>query len=47
MVTLKAAAGISHIYTITGKMVMVRSDGTIEVSEEDAKPLIGQGFTKI
>ncbi len=47
MVTLKAPAGISHVSTLSGRQVMVRADGTIEVSEEDAGPLTGGGFIKI
>jgi hypothetical protein len=43
-VTLKAPVGISHVSTITGRQVMVRPDGTIDVSEEEAASLRGAGF---
>ena len=46
-VILKAPVGISHVYTLSGRQVAVKSDGTIEVSEEDAKPLLGAGFQRI
>jgi predicted phage terminase large subunit-like protein len=44
MITLKVPTGISHVGTITGRQVMVRPDGTIEVSEEEAVSLRGHGF---
>jgi hypothetical protein len=44
MVKLRTPTNISHVYTITGQMVAFR-DGLFEVSEEDAKPLFGAGFT--
>lgn len=47
MVTLKVTSGISCVGTITGRQVMVRADGTIEVSEEEAAPLYGVGFLKL
>jgi hypothetical protein len=46
-VTLKAPAGVTQAITITGRQVMVRPDLTIEVSEEDARPLYGAGFQKV
>ncbi len=33
--------------TMFGKSLMVRADGTIKVSEEDTKPLIGCCFTRV
>jgi hypothetical protein len=47
MVTLKVPAGISHVCTITGRQVMVRPDGTIEVSAEEAAPLRWHGFHEV
>ncbi len=46
-VTLRAPVGVSHVQTLTGKQVMVAPDGTIDVSEEDARPLIGAGFHRV
>jgi hypothetical protein len=46
-VTLKAPVGISHVYTLSGRQVAVRADETVEVSEEDAKPLLGTGFQRM
>ena len=40
MVTLKVLTGTSHVQTITGRSVMVRGDGGIEVSEEEAGPCV-------
>jgi predicted phage terminase large subunit-like protein len=47
VVRLKAPPGISHVYTITGRQVMVSSDGTVELSEKEATPLLGAGFQRI
>jgi predicted phage terminase large subunit-like protein len=47
MVTLKVPCGISRVVTFTGREVMVRADGTIEVSEEDARWLYGAGFENV
>ena len=46
-VTLRAPTAISTVYTITGLQVAVRADGTIEVDDEDAKPLIAGGWQRI
>jgi len=46
-VCLKAPPGISHVGTLTGQMLMVRGDGTVEVSEEDARYLAACGFTRV
>jgi predicted phage terminase large subunit-like protein len=46
-VTLKVPAGTTHVYTIDGRRHMVRPDLTIELNEEDAKPLLAAGFQKI
>jgi predicted phage terminase large subunit-like protein len=47
MVTLKVSAGTSHVQTITGRSVMVRGDGSIEVSEEEAGPLCAIGYIRL
>jgi hypothetical protein len=46
-VTLKVPAGTSHVQTMSGHPVMVRADGTIEVSEEDAGPLCAIGYLRL
>jgi hypothetical protein len=48
-VTLRAPAGISTttLYTMTGRQVMVRADGTVVVGDEDAKPLMVAGWQRI
>jgi predicted phage terminase large subunit-like protein len=46
MIRLKGPAGISHVYTMTGRAIMVQPDGTIEVSEEDEVPLLGNGWAR-
>jgi hypothetical protein len=46
-VRLKAPTGVSHAYTLSGQQKIVQPDGTIEVSEEDAKPLLGAGFKRV
>jgi hypothetical protein len=38
--------GNTHIYTITGRAVMVKPDGTIEVTEEEANPLLAVGSVR-
>jgi len=47
MIKLQAPRGISHVSTLSGRQIAVAPDGTIEVSEEDAKPLLGAGFQRI
>jgi predicted phage terminase large subunit-like protein len=47
MVKLKApsASGVTHVITLTGRTVAVTLDRTIELREEDARPLRAAGFT--
>jgi hypothetical protein len=47
IITLRARAGVSTVYTMSGKRVMVSAHRTIEVSETDAGPLIGAGFERV
>ena len=47
MLILKVPAGTSSVHTIIGRSVMVRPDGTIEVNEEDARPLCGIGYVRL
>lgn len=46
-VCLRAPAGISTVYGISGRQYVVGADRLIETTEEDAKPLIGQGFERL
>jgi hypothetical protein len=36
-----------HVRTFSGITLSVASDGTVEMSEEEAKPLIARGWKKI
>jgi predicted phage terminase large subunit-like protein len=47
MVRLKVTNGSSHIIDSSGRQIGVQPDGTIEVSEEDARALIGKGFRRV
>jgi len=38
---------VSHASTQSGLQLVVRSDGTAEVSAEDAQPLIGAGWKRL
>lgn len=44
---LRAPAGTSTVYGMSGRQYVVGADGIVEVTEEDAKPLLGQGFEHI
>jgi hypothetical protein len=39
--------GAGHLITITGRNVAVANDGTVELSEEEARPLIQNGWTLV
>ena len=43
-VTLKAPASVSNVYTATGRALNVSNDGTVELDEEEARPLIASGW---
>jgi hypothetical protein len=47
LIRLKAPPGISHVFTGSGQRIAVRSDGTIELTEEDARPLVGRGWIRV
>jgi hypothetical protein len=47
LVRLLAPGNISHVYTITGRQILVPADRIIQLSEEDARPLLGAGFTPV
>ena len=46
-VRLKAPAGIGSVQTFSGRHLNIGSDGTAEMSAEDAKYLIPYGWTKL
>jgi phage terminase large subunit-like protein len=46
-VLLSAPPGISRVSTITGRQASINNDGNIEVTEAEAKPLLGAGFKRI
>lgn len=43
-VHLRAPPGVSNVYGLSGRQYLVGAGGVIQVTEADAKPLIGQGF---
>jgi hypothetical protein len=48
MVKLRAPEGISHVSTLSGRLLAISwPDRIIEVSEEDARPLLGAGFQRL
>ncbi len=49
MVTLKPPSGFgsSHITTMSGRSIMVGTDPTISVSEDDAEPMIANGWVRV
>jgi predicted phage terminase large subunit-like protein len=46
-VRLRAPSGMGSVQTFSGRLINVGPDGTIEMSAEDAKPLIRDGWTKL
>jgi predicted phage terminase large subunit-like protein len=46
-VRLKAPRNISQVRTFSGRLIAVGEDGTIEVSESDARPLLGDGYVRV
>ena len=47
MIRLKVPPGASHIYTITGRAILVPADRTIEVNEYEGKPLLALGYDRL
>jgi hypothetical protein len=47
MIRLKVPPGASHIYTITGRAILVPADRTIEVNEREGKPLLALGYDRL
>ena len=47
LVRLLVPPGQSHVITIKGRVLLVPPDRIIEVSAEDARPLLGHGFSRV
>lgn len=47
MVRLRATSGISNVYGMSGRQYVVGADRIVQVTDEDAKPLIAQGFEQL
>ena len=47
LVRLLAPGNVSHVYTITGRQILIPADRIIQVSEEEARPLLGNAFTRV
>jgi len=46
-VRLIAPAGVTTVYTITGRSLNVSDDGTFELDEDEARPLLQAGWMKV
>ena len=46
MVKPKVPDGVSHVYLKDGQLVAIRPDRTMDVSEENAKPLLAAGYQR-
>jgi predicted phage terminase large subunit-like protein len=46
MVKLKVPDGVTHIYLKDGQLAAIRPDRTMDVSEENAKPLLAAGYRR-
>jgi predicted phage terminase large subunit-like protein len=47
LVRLLAPGNISHVFTITGRQILIPNDRIIQVNEKEARPLLGAGFTPV
>ena len=47
LVRLRAPPGISNISSLSGRQYIIGAAGTVDVHEDDAKPLLGQGFESV
>ena len=47
LVRLRAPQNVNRIHTFSGRELIVPNDGIVEVSEEDARPLIAAGFERL
>jgi len=46
-IKLRAPAGVSTVHGAYGRAYLVDADGAVEVTEEDAQPLLGHGFSRL
>ena len=46
-VCLRALRGVSHVQLFSGVHRAVATDGTVEMSQSDAEPLLRAGWTKV
>jgi hypothetical protein len=46
MVKLRVPDGVTHIYLTDGRLAAIRPDRTMDVSEENAKPLLAAGYLR-
>jgi predicted phage terminase large subunit-like protein len=47
LVRLLAPQNPSHVFTITGRQILIPTDRIIQVSDEEARPLLGAGFIRV
>jgi predicted phage terminase large subunit-like protein len=47
LVRLLAPPGHTHVITMKGRQMLIPNDRIIELSEEDARPLLNAGFTRV
>ena len=47
MVRLRAPRGVSHVQLFSGLHRAVANDGTVEMTESDAAPLLNAGWVKV
>jgi predicted phage terminase large subunit-like protein len=47
LVRLLVPPGTSHVVTISGREILVPNDRIIQVSEKEARPLLGAGFARV
>jgi hypothetical protein len=47
MVRLRAPRGVSHVQLLSGLHRAVSADGTVEMTESDAAPLLAAGWLRV
>ena len=47
MVRLRAPAGVGAVQTLSRRHLNVANDGTVEMSESDAVPLLAAGWVRV
>jgi hypothetical protein len=47
LVRLRAPAGVGAVQTLSGRHLNVAADGTVEMSETDAAPLLAEGWVRV